>query len=148
MRNAALLLLLAACSSDTADPVEDEDVDCTMVTDDDTFVVGLEKMGHDGVLAFKLMSATPAPPARYLNTWVLQIDANGAPLANAEIQATPYMPAHDHVAAIHAVTTALADAGEYQVDRIDFSMHGVWLATIRATAGSTTDSAVFKFCIE
>ncbi len=140
----AALLVLAAC---TSEPDPDEPVDCAKVTDDDTFVVGLEKMGRDGLLSFRLMSATPAPPARYENTWTVEVDGSGGPFANADIMATPYMPVHDHVSAIRAVSTPLADAGQYRIERVNFSMPGVWETTIRATSGSTTDSAMYRFCI-
>lgn len=144
MKRALLCFALVACT-DEVDP--DAPVDCAKVTDDDTFVVGLEKVGRDSVLTFRLMSATPAPPARYENTWTVEIDSSGGPLANADITATPYMPVHDHVSAIRSVSTALPDAGQYEIERVNFSMPGVWETTIRATAGATTDSAMFRFCI-
>ena len=91
---------------------------------------------------------TPAPPARYDNTWVVEIAASGAPLENAQLQVTPFMPAHEHSSAIRVETTPMTEAGRYMLDHVNFSMPGVWETTIRATAGATTDSAVYKFCIE
>jgi hypothetical protein len=141
---ALLLLVVAACA-----PAEEEmDVDCTKVVGADTFVVGLEKTGRDGVLAFQLMSVTPAPPARYDNTWTVHIIASGSPLENAQLQVTPFMPKHEHVSAIRVEPTPMTEAGHYKLDHVNFSMPGVWETTIRATAGTTSDSAVYKFCIE
>lgn len=34
------------------------------------------------------------------------------------------------------------------MEPVNLWMPGVWETTIRATAGTTTDSAVYKFCIE
>ena len=147
MRAALLCVLLAACGTDSGD--DTEVVDCTMVTGADTFVVGLEKMGQGGALDFKLMSATPAPPARLDNTWVVAITtAAGAPVESAQLQVTPYMPKHGHTSAIRVVPTAMPDPGQYSLAHVNFSMPGVWETTITASAAAGTDSAMYRFCIE
>ncbi|HUS30383.1 MAG TPA: FixH family protein [Kofleriaceae bacterium] len=142
--------LLAACGGDDG---EGDDVDCTMVTGADTFVVGLEKHGTGGTLDFKLMSATPSPPARGDNNWVVQINSMasgvvGAPVDGAMLQVTPFMPAHQHGSPIAVTIAPGTNAGEYNLTPVNLWMPGVWETTIRATSGSTTDSAVYKFCIE
>lgn len=146
MRAAYVFVLLAACGADDGD--DTKDVDCTKVTGADTFVVGLEKMGSGGTLNFKLLSATPAPPARGDNTWIVQIMNAGAPLEAAQLQVTPFMPAHDHGSPIQVVASAMPDAGQYKLEPVNLWMPGVWETTIRATAGATSDSSVYKFCIE
>lgn len=146
MRAAYLLVLLAACGADDGD--DTMDIDCTKVTGADTFVVGLEKMGGGGTLNFKLLSATPAPPARGDNTWIVQITNAGAPLEAAQLKVTPFMPSHQHGSPIQALAAAMPDAGQYKIEPVNLWMPGVWETTIRATAGATTDSAVYKFCIE
>jgi hypothetical protein len=148
MRAAYLFVLLAACGADDG---EEPDVDCTKVTGADTFVVGLQKTGQGGALDFKLMSSTPAPPARGDNTWVVQINSTAsgaAPLEGAQLQVTPFMPAHQHGSPIQVQVAAMPDAGQYKLEPVNLWMPGVWETTIRATAGATTDSAVYKFCIE
>jgi hypothetical protein len=144
MRVALLCVVVAACTQSADDEI---DIDCTQVVGADTFVVGLEKVGRDNALVFRLLSATPAPPARYDNTWEVEISASGAPLDNAQLQVTPFMLKHEHVSAIHVEST-MTEAGHYKLDHVNFSMPGVWETTIRASAGATTDSAVYKFCIE
>jgi hypothetical protein len=127
------------------------EVDCTMVTGADTFTVGLEKMGQGGTLDFKLMSATPSPPARGDNSWVVQINqtaSGAAPLEGAQLQVTPFMPAHQHGSPIMVQITPMPDAGQYKLEPVNLWMPGVWETTIRASAGTSTDSAVYKFCIE
>jgi hypothetical protein len=142
--------VLAACGGD--DGTGDDTVDCTKVTGADTFVVGLEKPGTSGALDFRMMSATPAPPARGDNTWQVQIHSMssgvvGAPVDGAMLQVTPFMPAHQHGSPIQVEITAGTD-GMYTLAPVNLWMPGVWETTIRATSASSTDSAVYKFCIE
>ncbi|HTL32815.1 MAG TPA: FixH family protein [Kofleriaceae bacterium] len=141
---------LAACGGD--DGTTDE-VDCTKVTGADTFTVGLDKVGTSGAMDFKLMNATPAPPARGDNTWTVQISTMasgvvGAPIDGAMLQVTPFMPAHQHGSPIQVQITPGTTAGEYNLEPVNLWMPGVWETTIRATSSTTTDTAVYKFCIE
>ena len=141
---------LAACG---ADDTTDDPVDCSKVTNADTFVVGLEKLGASGAMDFKLMSATPSPPARGDNTWVVQINSMasgvvGAPVDGAMLQVTPFMPAHQHGSQIKAVITPGTTAGEYNISPVNLWMTGVWETPIRATDSTTSDSAVYRFCID
>ena len=141
-------VVLAGCGDDGT---TDDTVDCAKVSAD-TFVVGLEKMGTSGAMDFKLMSATPAPPTRGDNTWVVQINAMasgvvGAPIDGAMLQVTPFMPAHQHGSPIQVQITPGTTTGEYNMTPVNLWMPGVWETTIRATGSTTTDSAVYKFCI-
>lgn len=140
--------LVAACGGED----EGEDVDCTQVAGTDEFVVGLEKVGTLGALDFKMMSAEPAPPARGDNTWVFEIrtmDSGvvGAPLDGAMLTVTPFMPAHQHGTPIKVNVTPAGQAGQYTVTPVNLWMPGVWETTIRATHETTTDTAVYRFCI-
>jgi hypothetical protein len=152
MRSFAVLLLgLAACAGDD-NSGDDMPVDCATVTGVDTFVVGLEHQGGSGMLDFKLMSATPAPPARGNNTWLVQINMMsagvvGAPLTGATLKVTPFMPAHQHGTGVPVEITPMGDPGQYQLSPVNLWMNGVWETTIRATLDTTSDSAVYKFCI-
>jgi hypothetical protein len=140
----------AACSD--SNPPDTGMVDCSKVTNVDTFVVGLEHMGNAGLLDFKLMSADPAPPARDDNTWVVQINSMasgvvGNPLSGATLVVTPYMPAHGHPAGKEVLITPMPAAGQYQLAPVNLWMPGVWETTIQATQASTMDSTVYRFCI-
>ena len=148
----ALMLGLAACSGDDGTADADDIVDCSKVTDVDTYVVGLEHAGKAGVYNFKLMSADPAPPARPDNTWVLQVNqlnagVVGAPVEGATMKVTPFMPKHMHGSVIVAEITQLTDPGQYKASPINMWMNGVWEVTVRATVGTDTDTAIYKFCI-
>ncbi|MDB4963273.1 MAG: uncharacterized protein JWP01_3272 [Myxococcales bacterium] len=157
MRTTSLLgftvLSLAACGGGEAGPdADDGSVNCAVETTADTFVAPLDKMGTDGKLSFRLLSATPAPPARYDNEWTLQITqlANGvagAPVTGATITVSPFMPKHGHGSPKDAVITELSTAGEYKLTPVYLSMPGLWETTINVTTASGSDSAIFRFCI-
>jgi len=146
MRSCWLVLVCAACGGEGDD---EEMVDCDKVTGTDTFVVGLEKAGGSGALTFKLLSATPAPPARGNNTWIVQVNkqADQTALDGATIKVTPFMPSHQHGTGV-PVEVAPMSGGQYQLSPVNLWMQGVWETTIRATLDTTTDSAVYKFCVE
>ena len=149
--SSVLVLGLAACG--TSEGGGDDEVDCAAVTGVDTFVVGLEKAGNAGVYDFKLMSATPAPPARGNNDWVLQVNAMnsgvvGAPVDGATIKVTPFMPAHQHGTGVPVTITPMTEPGQYQLAPVNLWMAGVWETTIRATVGASTDSVIYKFCVD
>ena len=145
-----LLALLPACGDDAALP--DAGYNCEIEERDDEYVAGMEKVGAEG-MTFRLVSSDPAPPSRYDNTWVIEIeDATGAPLDDADVEVVPFMPDHGHGTGIPAVITPDPDVdGRYDVVPVNLFMPGLWEVTIRATpAGGTAadrDSAVFTFCI-
>jgi YtkA-like len=140
----ALCLFAAACSSDHG---EDE-VDCTKETRDEDFVAGLSKVGQTGKLTFALAEATPAPPARGDNVWILQLtsQAAAAPVTGAVMTVTPYMPDHQHAAQVDAVITPMTEPGKYRLDPVNLWMGGLWQTTIEVE-GQDGDKAVFAFCV-
>jgi len=143
---------LAACGSSGGGADAEEMVDCSTITGTDTFVVGLEKMGAMGAFDFKMMSATPAPPARNTNSWVVQINAMqsgvvGNPVDGASITATPFMPSHQHGSPEQVIVSPAGQPGQYTLAPVFLWMPGVWETTIQVTSGSSTDSAVYRFCI-
>jgi hypothetical protein len=127
-------------------------VNCAVETTADMFFVGLEKMGTQGKLDFRLISAAPAPPARFDNEWTLQVSqlANGVaggPITGATISVTPFMPKHGHGSPKDAVITELSTAGQYKLSPVYLSMPGLWEITLDVTTPSASDSAIFRFCI-
>ncbi|NVB81386.1 MAG: FixH family protein [Kofleriaceae bacterium] len=155
MRPALLALglgFLGACGADDGGG-DDEPVDCSTVTGTDVFHVDLEKPGTSGMLDYTMKSATPAPPARGDNSWVFQISTMssgvvGTPLDGATLQVTPFMPSHQHGSPIKVEVTPMSEPGTYKLEPVNLWMPGVWETTIRATSGTTSDSVVYKFCIE
>jgi hypothetical protein len=145
----ALILSLAACGGGMdADDDGEEEINCAEVTDDDDFVVGLNKIGESNVLQFTIMSGDPAPPIRGDNSWVVEVKAvGGAAIEGASINVTPFMPAHGHGAGKTVEVEAMPAAGQYQLAPVNLWMPGVWETTVDVTSAGGNDQVVFKFCI-
>lgn len=135
------------CSDDAGDD-GGATYNCEAETRDEQFLAGMQKVGAGGVQV-TLMSATPAPPGRDDNTWVIDVAQGGAPLADATIEVTPFMPDHRHGTSVAVVVTPDATTpGRYELSPINLWMPGLWEITIEVTpAGGARDSVVFRFCI-
>lgn len=150
--SAALVPLFTACfggGSDNGDDDGDLTYNCEQETSDDEFLIGMSKTGENGLLSFKLVDFTPAPPARLLNAWTLEVAtiAGVAPVENATLDVYPFMPAHGHGAGREVVISPMADAGQYALEEINLHMPGIWEVTITAESNAGTDSVVFRPCI-
>lgn len=151
-----VLATAAACGGGGGEmPVDaDEVLACQSTGRGETFAVGLEHAGKDGVLDFKLMSATPAPPGRDFNSWLIQVNSMaagvvGAPLTGAMILVAPFMPDHQHgPGAYQPMVTPMPDAGQYKIDQINTWMPGYWEITIDATLEQVHDQTIYRFCIQ
>jgi hypothetical protein len=139
----------AACGGNSTATQPDAFSDCSTDPRAETFVAGMHKVGSQGAITFKLMTAAPVTPSRGLNAWQLDlVDGTGAAIAGAAVKVTPYMPDHQHDAGVIPTVTE-PTAGHYQLDSINLWMPGVWQTTIEATpAGGAKDVAVFSFCIQ
>lgn len=135
----------AACSSD--DDGDDTMVNCAIEDRDDDFLAGMSKVGAGG-MTFTLTSATPSPPGRDDNTWVIDIATPSGPFSGT-VTVVPFMPDHRHGTPVEVVVTPDAQTpGRFSAAPINLWMPSLWEITIRATpAGGTADSAVFRFCI-
>ncbi|MBA3461645.1 MAG: FixH family protein [Deltaproteobacteria bacterium] len=142
---AAVLPLAGACADDHHGG-EDDPVNCAKETADE-FVVGLQKTGT--VLDVRLMSATPAPPNRGDNEWIIQVKtvSGAAPVTGATIEVTPFMPTHQHGTPVKATVESMPSAGEYKLKSVNLWMPGVWETTIEMMSSSGTDQVVYRFCI-
>jgi hypothetical protein len=156
MRSLVLSLgfaVVAACKASDAPPDADEALACIASMRGDVYTTNLGHDGRDGLLHFTLISADPAPPARTLNAWVLQIDTMasgvvGTPADGATMTVTPFMPDHQHGAGAYTVHVQDLGNGQYTLSQINTWMPGYWEITIDAQVGSIHDSVVYKFCIQ
>ncbi|HEY4245059.1 MAG TPA: FixH family protein [Kofleriaceae bacterium] len=146
-----ILAPLAACggSSDDVDSIPGS-YNCAADPRGETYVVGLDHTGEMGAVDFKLMSSTPAPPARDDNSWVVQLSSMsngvvGSPMVGATLSVSTYMPDHMHggVKTVHVTDNG---DGTYTLDPVNFWMPGYWQTTI-TVSGTTTDKVVYGFCI-
>lgn len=142
-------LPLAACSDDEHGTPDAAPVNCETDTRADQLVAGLQKLGDRGMVTFRLMSATPSPPKRPTNNWVLHVEAGGQPVTGVELHAKPYMPEHMHGTSIKPIISEIAGSpGDYKVDQLDLWMAGIWEITFDITPpGGVKDQAVFRACL-
>jgi len=124
-----------------------EQANCAMEDRDDEFSVGLSKSGE--LLTATFVSADPAPPGMDDNTWVLALtDADGMPVEDLDIVATPWMPDHDHGTPIEVEVSATGTPGEYELSPVNLFMAGYWEVTLDVSMGDDQDSMMFGFCVE
>jgi hypothetical protein len=132
---------LSACASDDGGG-DDSVINCDLEDRDDQFLAGMSKVGAGGT-TFTLLSATPSPPSRDDNTWVLDISTASGPYSGA-VTVVPFMPDHRHGTPIEVVVTPDPNVpGRYNAAPINLWMPSLWEITVRAG----TDSTVFRFCI-
>lgn len=125
-------------------------VGCLTDPRDDTYAANLTKQGQSGNFQFVLVSAQPAPPATLTNTWTVQLLAGSSPVTGATFSWGPksvWMPDHGHGATAQPQVQDNGD-GTYTITPLYFFMAGLWQVTLTAQSGSTTDTAVFSFCIQ
>ena len=93
------------------------------------------------------MSAAPIPPGVNYNTWVIKVlDSTGQPVTDATFPLIKtWMPLHGHPSSIVPTATNNGD-GTYTL-KVYLFMPGLWQITPHVQTGSTTDSAVFTFCV-
>jgi hypothetical protein len=149
------VLALASCSEseDEGDSANDDGNDdgptdvCASETRDDTYMLGLTKAGEQ--IQVRFVDAVPAPPARFENTWTVEVlDMDGMLLDDVSIEVTPFMPDHNHGTTVVTHVEPGENPGEYVFDPVSLHMAGLWEVTIDVTlADETTDSVVFAFCI-
>jgi|SRR6478609_2986380 len=153
----AVCLLGSACSSSDKDSGGDTGSDlsggvsCKADTRVEPYAAGREKAGESGMLSFKLVESTPAPPAKGSNAFTLAVThANGDP-ADVELTVDLKMPDHGHGTSVVPKIAFDSDAQVFTVDPLYLFMAGVWRIDFHATesgADEPLDSASFFFCIE
>jgi hypothetical protein len=120
------------------------------------YAPGLEKLGEAKVFKVRLISASPAPPIKGVNSWSMQVlDAKGGPVPGAKLEAhrdgdkvDPSMPDHGHDSMRSALITSNS-GGTFTVDSLYFFMPGVWRTGLDVTApDGRKDVVYFFFCVE
>lgn len=112
------------------------------------FEPGLQAKGEH--FALTLVSAMPTEPERYLNSWTIEVEAlNGASAADAKLERSQtFMPIHGHDGRVVPEISAAAKPGQFDVERMNFSMRGPW--EVRFWLSSSTlgeDYVVFHVCV-
>jgi len=175
---AAASVSILACTSTTtlqgvnatdAAPTDTGETDCTTDPLAEMYAANMQQVGAAGALNFALvksLSLSPqcqmveGPPTLGSNTWIIKVlDKTGAPVTNATFPAMsnwpagwpvgvyPYMPHHGHGSSAWPTITDNQD-GTYTIDNVYLFMGGLWQITINAKSATSTDSAVFGFCVQ
>lgn len=131
------------------------------VTDEraEDYSAGMAKMAEDGAVSVKLVSSQPmvdgepgafGPPARHDNLWELEVtDANGEPIADADVSIKTWMPDHGHPSN-RASVVHWVEGAQYEVNPLNLMMPGIWEITVNVedTNAGISDSVKFTFCVE
>lgn len=145
-------LLIAGCGSEPSGAEGSNDTESAVIgCEGDTravaYAANLEQEGDAGLVTFVLVRAEPAPPARGDNDWIVELlNADGEPISDAELTASPFMPEHGHGST--DVTAPNGSDGEYEIAPVDFFMPGLWRVTLDAETDGGSDSTDYFFCIE
>jgi hypothetical protein len=145
-----VLASLWACGPDDPNNDPPPGSPCEQETRDDEFVVGLAKNGLTNALKATLDVASPAPPDQGMNEWTVSVlDPQDNPMDGCTMTVTPFMPDHNHgTSPATATVSAGANAGEYNLTSINFFMGGLWETTFEINCSGTTDTVVYRFCVE
>ncbi|MCP4443864.1 MAG: hypothetical protein GY811_00780 [Myxococcales bacterium] len=149
MRVLPIAAALAFACGDKSDPgVTDAHADCSQDPRAQEFVPGMHVAAPDGV-GLLLVSAAPAPPVRFENTWTVQaVDAEQNPLAVTSLSIEPFMPDHGHGTPQPPEPVAGGDVGSFEMGPFDLWMPGVWQLHVTMEHEGGTSVATLTFCIE
>ncbi len=105
-----------------------------------------------GDCALQVQSTDPSPPDRGDNTWVVQVlDASGQAVSVARLQASPFMPAHNHGTAPADFAATSADQVAWTIGPFDLFMPGLWELRVAVQLDDPPDTArhvTVPFCVE
>jgi hypothetical protein len=154
-----LVCWLAACSGNTATPkaaenstaaeddIEDDFKGCP--EDVPSVEPGLQAAGEH--FAVELLAAMPAEPERYIdNSWTVELHArDGSATPDAQIvRGQTFMPVHGHDGQVAPLMKALAQPGQVQVDKLNFTMRGPWEVRLWLRSEAVAeDYVVFTICV-
>lgn len=139
--------------NDAAEPEPDGGLEAEFMGCPDTlppFALGMQALGRAGHIRATLVEASPAPPRRYLNDWVIELGhADGTPLDDVRIvNARPWMAVHGHDGNIAPVVHAQEETGRFAIDKLNLFMRGAWEIQLKLSSPSVgDDDVVFEVCI-
>ena len=123
------------CSGEPVDVVENASVPCAT-----------------GDCTLQVVSTDPAPPDRGDNTWTVQVlDATGTAMPISALQASPFMPAHNHGTSPADFVGVSVDQVAWTVGPFDLFMPGLWELRVAIQLDEPTDAerqVIIPFCVE
>jgi hypothetical protein len=143
-----LFLVFAACSGSSEQAHPDATPDCTKDPRAQAYVQGMSATSANGD-ELVLLSATPEPPARFDNTWSVQLlDPQGQPLDAATLAIVPFMPDHGHGTPKPPIPEKTAEPGVHTMGPFDLWMPGLWEMRFSIEKASETSTLTLTLCIE
>lgn len=110
----------------------------------DDFAIGQPRAGAAGRLRIAILQATPAPPGRDLNDWLIAVSSpDGSPPSDCAVAVGLFMPAHGHTSTTEPMVRPGDAPGQFHVDAMNLFMPGRWEITFDLTCGLLTDQVVF-----
>jgi hypothetical protein len=104
-----------------------------------------QRNSAQGLFKVAFRTEEPAVPVGRLHTWTLRVlDANGAPVNDAEITVDGDMPEHRHGLPTRPRMTRRLAAGDYLIEGVKFQMGGWWVMDFTITAQGRSDRVRFN----
>jgi hypothetical protein len=122
---------------------------CAAETRDDDYVLGLERSGEHVTVRF--VDAMPAPPARFDNTWILEVldVTTGMPVDGVVLEGEARTSNHTHRTSIATKVTVMDAPGQLELDPVNLFMPGLWEVRLHFTMpDAAEDEVVFRFCVD
>ena len=106
------------------------------------FGPGLEAEGEPHRV--RLISAQPVEPERYRNDWVVELTPPDAQLVRGQT----FMPVHGHDGRVQPEFKALAQPGQFAIERLNFTMRGPWEVRLWLSSPAAAEEyVVFDVCV-
>jgi len=150
-----LLLISIGCGGKDGDSASgswggDDPADCGGAPVD--ILPNVSVLCETGDCSLQVIATDPAPPDRGDNTWTVQIlDAAGAAMPVSELEASPFMPAHDHGTSPADFVGASIDQVTWDVGPFDLFMPGLWELRVAIQLDASADAerqVIIPFCVE
>jgi hypothetical protein len=113
----------------------------------------LDKAGELGVLSFRFFDLDPAPPAKGLNTFHVQVTGVAGDVRPGQLRVDLQMPDHGHGTSVEPIIGADAAPATYTVRQLFLFMPGVWRIEFEALDSPGEDATMLDrvalhFCVE
>ncbi len=126
------------------------EVRCEREDRKDTYAPGMLANGAASQIKVRLVESEPGPPTKGDNSWLVDIldFESETPLEDVGISVTPIMPDHGHGTPVQPEIERTGTPGQFQVDRVNLWMPGLWEIAVEAETTASSDAATLRFCIE
>lgn len=155
-----LLGVVTACASTDGDAEPASDPNCSGPDDhssaciacrgEEDPVVGISRVGEDGVFAVELLESDPNPHVASLNTMLVRVtDASGDVVPDADFtRIEPFTRnPQGHGTSLFPEAAAGEQPGTYVLDKVNYVHSGAWTLTLDIEASDMSDTVQFLFCI-